>query len=99
MEAELVVHVKDRVAWLTVNRPAVRNALSSALCAKLADTIRTLSADERVRVFVLRGAGERVFISGADVGEFREALASPEAALAYDAGAERLQSTIRAVPQ
>jgi enoyl-CoA hydratase/carnithine racemase len=99
MDEELLVDVKDGVAWITVNRPAVRNALSSALCGRLASTVRTLSSDEQVRVFVLRGSGERVFISGADVSEFREALASPESALAYDAAAERLQSAITSVPQ
>jgi enoyl-CoA hydratase/carnithine racemase len=99
MSDELLVEVRDRVAWLTVNRPAVRNALSSALCGRLADSLQSLSFNQDVRVFVLRGAGERVFISGADVNEFREALASPAAALTYDAGAERVQSAIKSVPQ
>jgi enoyl-CoA hydratase/carnithine racemase len=99
MTDELLVEVRDHVAWLTVNRPSVRNALSSALCGHLAAMLRSLSTDPEVRVFVLRGAGERVFISGADVNEFREALASPAAALSYDAGAERVQSAIKSVPQ
>ena len=52
-----------------------------------------------MRVFVLTGAGDRVFVSGADVTEFREQLASPESALSYDAAAEQLQSALREVPQ
>lgn len=96
---EILVEVKDQIAWVTVNRPEVRNALSRDLCRDLGATFRRLSGDKAVRVFVLRGAGDRVFISGADVREFREALASPQAALEYDAGAETLQSAIKAVPQ
>jgi len=96
---ELLVERRDAVAWLTVNRPEVRNALSLALIRSLADTLRTLSQDRAVRVFVLAGAGERVFISGADVREFREHLGTPEDALAYDAACEELQSALRAVPQ
>jgi enoyl-CoA hydratase/carnithine racemase len=82
-----------------VNRPEVRNALSLALTRKIAATLHALSKDKAVRVFVLTGAGDRVFVSGADIREFREALASPESALDYDAGAEELQSALRAIPQ
>jgi enoyl-CoA hydratase/carnithine racemase len=99
MTAELAVEVRDHVAWVTVDRPAVRNALSAQLCRDLAATFDRLGADRGVRAIVLRGAGERVFVSGADINEFREALASPDAALAYDSNAELLQSAIRRAPQ
>jgi enoyl-CoA hydratase/carnithine racemase len=66
---------------------------------RLAQTLREVSRDRAVRVFVLTRAGDRVFISGADVREFREHLATPELALRYDAAAEELQSALREVPQ
>lgn len=99
MDNELIVEQRGHVAWLTVNRPEVRNALSLAITKRIADTLRELSKDLGVRVFVLTGAGERVFVSGADVREFREHLATAESALNYDALAEELQSALRAVPQ
>jgi enoyl-CoA hydratase/carnithine racemase len=99
MSDELLVEVRDHVAWLTVNRPAVRNALSAKLCRDLAGEIRRLGADKDVRVLVLRGSGDRVFVSGADVNEFRASLASAQSALDYDANAELLQSAIRGVGQ
>jgi enoyl-CoA hydratase/carnithine racemase len=89
----------DRVAWLTVNRPEVRNALSLELCALMTARLTALGRDRDVRVVVLRGAGEKVFISGADVREFREKLATPEAALEYDEVAERLSVAIEHMPQ
>jgi len=89
----------DRVAWLTVNRPEVRNALSLDLCELLTARLTALGRDRDLRVVVLRGAGEKVFISGADVREFREKLATPAAALDYDETAERLSLAIEHMPQ
>jgi len=99
MNSELIVERNGPVARLTVNRPEVRNALSIAVTQQLAQALRDLSRDRAVRVFVLTGAGDRVFVSGADVREFREQLATPESALQYDATAEQLQSALRQVPQ
>lgn len=99
MHEELLVEQDGPVAWVTVNRPAVRNALSLEITGRLADLFDRLSKDRSVRIFVLSGAGDRVFISGADVREFREHLATAETALAYDEAAERLQSALRRVPQ
>jgi enoyl-CoA hydratase/carnithine racemase len=99
MDSELIVERHGAVAWLTVNRPDVRNALSLQITQRLAREIRDLARDRAVRVLVLTGAGDRVFVSGADVREFREHLATPETALAYDAVAEQLQSALRESPQ
>jgi enoyl-CoA hydratase len=99
MNNELIVEKRGPVAWLQVNRPDVRNALSLEITRRLADRFDELSKDRTVRVFVLSGAGDRVFISGADVREFREHLATAESALKYDEAAEQLQSALRRVPQ
>jgi enoyl-CoA hydratase len=99
MNEELMVERLGPVARLTVNRPEVRNALSLQVTQQLAQTVRDLSRDRTLRVLVLTGAGDRVFVSGADVREFREHLATPESALRYDAAAEQLQSALREAPQ
>jgi enoyl-CoA hydratase/carnithine racemase len=99
MENDLIIERLGPVARLTVNRPDVRNALSLGLTQRLAQALRGLSQDRSVRVFVLTGSGDRVFVSGADVREFREQLATPETALRYDAAAEELQSALREVRQ
>jgi enoyl-CoA hydratase len=99
MNDELIVERFGPVARLTVNRPQVRNALSLEITQRLAQTVRDLSRDRTLRVLVLTGAGDRVFVSGADVREFREHLATPESALRYDAAAEQLQSALREAPQ
>ena len=55
MNNELIVERQGHVVWLTVNRPEVRNALSLAITKRFADTLRELSKDRAVRVFVLTG--------------------------------------------
>ena len=99
MNQELLVERRGQATWLTINRPEVRNALGLAITKQIAETLRELSKDKNIRVIVLTGAGDRVFVSGADVREFKEHLATPETALKYDAAAEQLQSALRAASQ
>src|SRR5687767_3686800 len=57
--------VRDGVAWITLNRPGVLNALDTALAAALADHAERAAADGTVTAVVVRGAG-RAFCSGMD---------------------------------
>jgi enoyl-CoA hydratase/carnithine racemase len=57
------------VAIVTIDHPPV-NALSAALLDELEAEIDRLDADDEVRAIVLRGAGDRAFVAGADISEF-----------------------------
>ena len=57
------------VAWLTINRPEARNALSAAVRAGLWDGLRRFNDDPDALVLVLTGAGDRAFCAGADLKE------------------------------
>lgn len=63
------VEIGENIALLTLNRPPL-NILTLALTAELRRTLHTIENDERVRVVVIRGAGERAFCAGADIKEF-----------------------------
>jgi trans-feruloyl-CoA hydratase/vanillin synthase len=68
----VVVEFDDRIAWVTLNRPEKRNALSPALNREMIDVLDTLEVDDRCGVLVLTGAGES-FSAGMDLKEyFRE---------------------------
>ena len=68
--AEFVGIERDgAVGIVTIDRPPV-NALSAQVIAELEEAFDELGADEGVRVVVLRGAGERAFVAGADISEF-----------------------------
>ncbi|MGD8496904.1 MAG: enoyl-CoA hydratase-related protein [Gemmatimonadales bacterium] len=62
-----------RVALLTFNRPDKMNALNAAVRKALVEALDDLRNDDDVRVVVLTGAGDRAFIAGADIGEFKDA--------------------------
>jgi enoyl-CoA hydratase len=68
MEEILLVEVQNRVALVTLNRPAARNALSAALRRALPSTLRELDADETVDVIVMTGA-DPAFCAGIDLKE------------------------------
>ena len=57
------------VAILTVNRPAVLNALNTPTTDELRRAVLDLKRDTSVRVVILTGAGEKAFIAGADINE------------------------------
>ncbi len=60
------------VAWLTINRPEARNALSAAVREGLFEGVHRFNADASARVLVLTGAGERAFCAGGDLKEMAE---------------------------
>jgi len=66
-EAPVLVDVADGVARVTLNRPAVRNALNPAMLTGLDAALRRLEDDPGARAIVLRGAGDRAFCAGADL--------------------------------
>lgn len=70
------------LCWLTLNRPRVHNAMNSALVTALHEAIERHGADPAVRAIILRGAGERAFTAGADIGEIAEM--GPQAMLTYN---------------
>ena len=75
-EPHLRVRRDGAVAWLTLDRPERRNALTAAMLDALATALTAAVADDGVRVVVLHGAGSS-FSSGADLGE-TGALAADE---------------------
>lgn len=72
-EALLVEKLEGHVALLTVNRPDKLNALNGEVRCALVGALNTLLPDDEVRVVILTGAGEKAFIAGADIGEFKDA--------------------------
>lgn len=60
-----------RVAVLRVNRPEVRNALDLATVREMTAAVAALSGDAAVGALVITGAGDRVFVSGADINDIR----------------------------
>lgn len=61
-----------RVAYVTANNPAKRNAIGMPGKRAIAAAFKKLSEDEYLRAVVLTGAGEKSFIAGADIAEMKD---------------------------
>ena len=83
-EEDAILVARDaNVATVTLNRPHKLNALTKAMWRGLGSAITDLSADAELRCIVIRGAGERAFSPGNDIGEFARERANREQARAY----------------
>lgn len=68
----ITVERRGAVALLTLNRPEKLNALNKQVHSDGVAALEELKNDESVRVLVITGSGERSFIAGADIGEFKD---------------------------
>src|SRR5579862_9027815 len=65
----ILLEKKNWIAYVTINRPKVLNALNSATIEELRSVFHELKSDDSVRVVILTGAGEKAFVAGADINE------------------------------
>ena len=68
MSGDLLVEVRESVAYLTINREDRRNAISQEMISAFHAGLDRADQDEAVRVVCLTGKGDRAFCSGADLG-------------------------------
>ncbi len=81
MTPDLLQHIENGIATLTMNRVAARNALTRDMLAALAEALPRLALDPAVRLVVLTGAGD-AFCAGGDVKGFAKNAAGGAAGLA-----------------
>lgn len=76
-DERILTEVRGHVGLITINRPNIHNALDTPTINLLEQAFCALEADERVRVIVFTGAGEKAFIAGGDLSEMnaRQGLA------------------------
>src|SRR5271165_5486167 len=65
----ILLEKKNAIAYVTVNRPKVLNALNMATMEELRAAFHDIKNDAAIRVVIFTGAGEKAFIAGADIGE------------------------------
>lgn len=65
---QIIYSKKDKQAWITLNRPEKRNAMSTQLLRETNEAFDDAEADANVVCIVLTGAGDKAFCAGADLG-------------------------------
>ena len=89
---KMLAEVADGVGLITFNQPEKRNAMSVEMWDGLTRILDLWLDDPEVRVVVLTGAGDKAFVSGADISQFAQSRSNAEAQKDYD----RLTSAGRA---
>jgi enoyl-CoA hydratase len=82
--SQLLLDRDGAVATITFNNAAKHNALSVEMQAAIPRALALADGDPSVRVIVIRGAGDKAFVSGADISEFGDRRTSADAVADYD---------------
>jgi naphthoate synthase len=99
---DILYEKRSGVAWITINRPEVRNAFRTTTVAELTDAFLDARWDPAIGVVVLTGAGDKAFCSGGDQKERGQGGYAPGAAGAASPrpmDVEALHSAIRHIPK
>jgi enoyl-CoA hydratase len=78
---KMIAEIEGAIGWVTFNNPERRNAVSLEMWEAIPATFDRLEAEPAVRVIVLRGTGDKAFVSGLDISQFEDEVASSQAAM------------------
>ena len=81
MSNTVLLEVKDGIGYITINRPAALNALSSEVLTDLNLVLDEVEKHEEIRVVIVSGQGDKAFVAGADIKEMDQM--SPMQAFEY----------------
>jgi enoyl-CoA hydratase len=90
---ELLYELRDGVAYVTLNRPQARNALTFAMYERLAQICNQANGDRAIKAILIAGAGDKAFAAGTDISQFR-AFDKEQDALDYEARIDRVMNAL-----
>ncbi len=99
MSDKIVVERSARRADITFNNPEKHNAVSLEMWRAVASSLEELAADDTIRVLVLKGAGDKAFVSGADISKFADERANKQAILAYEEATRAVFDNLERFPK
>tara|TARA_R110002033_G_scaffold169897_3_gene211357 strand:- start:143133 stop:143909 length:777 start_codon:yes stop_codon:yes gene_type:complete len=68
----ILVDQHENIATITINRPTKLNALNRETIQELHDAFKALEKNQKSRVIIVTGSGEKAFVAGADIAEFSD---------------------------
>jgi enoyl-CoA hydratase len=97
---EKLLAIKEgHIGWIVFNNPEKHNAVSMDMWQSVPMAFEAFNNDPDVRVVILKGAGEKAFVSGADISQFKERRSSPEAVAEYNRASDQAGDAIRNCPK
>jgi enoyl-CoA hydratase len=91
----MIAEPDGAIGWMVFNNPARRNAISLDMWQAIPAILDHFERDPAIRVIVLKGAGDKAFVSGADISQFERERSSAESVADYDRIAEAAQSRLQ----
>jgi enoyl-CoA hydratase len=91
---KMIARKEGSIGWMIFNQPEKHNAVTLEMWRAVPKIVAAFEADPDVRVIVLAGAGERAFVSGADISEFDAKRDTEEAIRAYDAVGDMAEAAL-----
>ncbi len=98
-EGKILKSVVDGVGIVTFNNPDKRNAMSIEMWEGLGTALIELREDDAVRVVILTGAGDKAFMSGADISQFEKNRHNAQAAEAYNRQSDSQRTLLAEFPK
>src|SRR3972149_2642856 len=95
MTEKLIAKKENHIGWIIFNNPARHNAVSLEMWHALPIVLEGYVNDPEIRVIIIKGAGEKAFVAGADISQFKEKRSSPEAVAEYNAAADHANKALQ----
>ncbi len=96
---KLIARKDDHIGWIVFNNPQKRNALSRDIYVAMTSVLEDYARDPEIRVVILRGEGEKAFVSGADISQFEAMRSTLEGVRESSAISERANKALRECPK
>ena len=96
---KMVARKSDGLGWIIFNNPERHNAVSLDMWLAAIEIVDDFVKDDAVRVIIVRGAGDKSFISGADISKFDDERAEAAAVARYNEATETAYSNLMNAPK
>ena len=70
MPGRMLAEKDGAIGWMIFDHPERRNAVTQEMWLQIGEILEDFAKDEAVRVVVLKGSGDKAFVSGADISQF-----------------------------
>jgi len=95
---KMISKKEDGIGYMIFNNPERHNAVSLEMWQAALEIMADFTDDPGIRVMVLGGAGEKAFVSGADISKFRDERQQADAVAVYQATTDKVYETLRSMP-
>jgi enoyl-CoA hydratase/carnithine racemase len=96
---KLIARKENGIGWVIFNQPERRNAMTPEMVEAMQAALEDYSTDPDVRVVILKGEGDKAFVSGADISKFATTRSNPEQVRQGDERSEGANRALRECPK